>query len=159
MDVPEPNDREVREFAAGSPLSAMSDDENARPWAPPTDHSVDDTIEGNWAGRWNGGVDPTMSGDTEANWKDGRATVKVSSDRVYILFDWKGGARRGLIDASSRVRLRPAQIEETAGCLQSLKLAAVAVPATTHRTGCPMPRRLPSLSWNQAPRSPTPLLG
>jgi hypothetical protein len=33
MDVPNPNDQEVLEFAAGAMLAGMSDDENAKAWA------------------------------------------------------------------------------------------------------------------------------
>jgi hypothetical protein len=32
-------------------------------------------------------------------WKQGQAEVKAAGDRLYLLFDWDNGARRGLIDA------------------------------------------------------------
>ncbi len=60
MDVPNPNDQEVLEFAAGAKLAGTSDDENAVAWATPSDRNQYDTIEGNWSSRWNGGADPTI---------------------------------------------------------------------------------------------------
>lgn len=98
MDVPEPNDPQVLEFAACAKLAGSSDDENARLW-PSARDELNDTIEGNWSSRWNGGADPTIPGDAASKWKQGRAEVKSVSDRVYFLFDWDNGARRGLIDA------------------------------------------------------------
>lgn len=99
MDVPNPNDQQVLEFAAGTKLAGTSDDENARAWATPSDGNQHDTLEGNWSSRWNGGADPTIPGDAENKWKQGRAEVRTAEDRVYVLFDWKYGARKGLIDA------------------------------------------------------------
>jgi hypothetical protein len=37
MDVPNPNDKEVLEFATGAKLAGTSDDENAKAWTPPGD--------------------------------------------------------------------------------------------------------------------------
>ena len=99
MDVPNPNDQEVLEFAAGAKLSGTSDDENAKPWTPTGERNQFDSVEGNWSSRWNGGVDPTIPGDSANKWKQGRAEATVANDRVYLLFDWDGGARKGLIDA------------------------------------------------------------
>ena len=96
MDVPNPDDPEVLEFAAGAKLAGASDDENAKAWTAPSD---DGAIEGNWSSRWNGGADPTIPGDAADKWKQGQAEVKVAGDRLYLLFDWDNGARRGLIDA------------------------------------------------------------
>jgi hypothetical protein len=45
------------------------------------------------------GADPTIPGDAANKWKQGQAEVKASGDRLYLLFDWNNGARRGLIDA------------------------------------------------------------
>jgi hypothetical protein len=56
-------------------------------------------IEGNWSGRWNGAADPTIRGDAANKWKQGQAEVRAVGDRLYLLFDWTNGARRGLIDA------------------------------------------------------------
>jgi hypothetical protein len=97
MDVPHPDDAEVKAFAAGASLVGAADDDNASSW---TSSGGDETIEGPWLGRWNGGADPTISGDAADKWKQGRAEVRVVNDRVYILFDWDNGARRGLIDAA-----------------------------------------------------------
>src|SRR5262252_6689317 len=99
MDVLDPNDQEVLEFATGAKLAGTSDDENAQAWAAPSecDHSA--AIEGNWSSRWNGGADPTIPGDAANKWKKGQAEVKAAGDRLYLLFDWDNGARRGLIDA------------------------------------------------------------
>jgi hypothetical protein len=98
MDVPNPNDQEVTQFAAGATLEGSSDDENAATWVTPggTSH---DTIEGNWSSRWNGGADPTIAGDTPDQWKQGRAEAKLVGERIYLMFDWDHGARKGLIDA------------------------------------------------------------
>ena len=99
MDVPNPNDQEVLEFAAGAKLAGTSDDENAIAWVASSDRNQYDTIEGNWSSRWNGGADPTIPGDAANKWKQGQAEVTTANDRIYILFDWDNGARRGLIDA------------------------------------------------------------
>ena len=99
MDVPNPNDKEVLEFATGAKLAGTSDDENAKAWTPPGDRDQYGAIEGNWSSRWNGGADPTIPGDAANKWKQGQAEVKTAGDRLYILFDWDNGARRGLIDA------------------------------------------------------------
>jgi hypothetical protein len=99
MDVPNPNDKQVIEFAAGTTLAGTSNDENAKAWAVSSDHYQYDTIAGNWTSRWNGGADPTIPGDAEYNWKEGQAEVRTAEDRVYVLFDWNHGARKGLIDA------------------------------------------------------------
>ena len=60
MDVPNPNDQEVLEFAARAKLAGTSDDENAKAWAAPSDCDQYDAIEGKWSSRWNGGADPTI---------------------------------------------------------------------------------------------------
>jgi hypothetical protein len=99
MDVPNPNDEEVLEFTIGVKLAGTSDDENAKEWTAPRDRDQYSTIEGNWSGRWNGGADPTIPGDAANEWKQGQAEVKAVGDRLYLLFDWGNGARRGLIDA------------------------------------------------------------
>jgi hypothetical protein len=99
MDVPNPNDQDVLEFAAVTSLAGSSDDENARGWATPSERNQDDTLEGIWSSRWNGGADPTIPGDVESKWKEGRAELRTAEDRVYALFDWNDGARKGLIDA------------------------------------------------------------
>lgn len=98
MDVPDPDDQGVMEFAASAVLDGSARDENAAAWA--IGNGVqDDVIEGYWSSRWNGGADPTIPGDTPDRWKEGRADVRMAGDRVYLHFDWDGGARRGLIEA------------------------------------------------------------
>src|SRR5262249_32580700 len=99
MDVPDPNDQEVLEFASGAALAGSSDDENAAPWALSRGRDHHGTIEGDWSSRWNGGADPTIPGDAATKWKQGLAEVKAAGDRLYLLFAWNDGARRGLIDA------------------------------------------------------------
>jgi len=96
MDVPDPYDAEVVTFAANASLGGAADDENATPWA-----SVDDAaaIDGAWCSRWNGGADPTIAGDAPDKWKQGRSEARAVGDRVYLLFDWDGGKRKGLIEA------------------------------------------------------------
>jgi len=99
MDVPRPDGQEVLEFAAGAKVAGSSDDENAEAWTAASKRNQYGAIEGNWSSRWNGGVDPTIPGDIENKWKEGRAEVKAAGDRLYLLFDWDNGARRGLIEA------------------------------------------------------------
>jgi hypothetical protein len=99
MDVPDPNDQDVLAFASGAKLAGTSGDENAKAWPALGNRDQDGTIEGNWSSRWNGGADPTIRGDAANKWKQGRAEVKATGDRVYLLFNWDNGARRGLIDA------------------------------------------------------------
>lgn len=99
MDVPDPNDQEVVEFAASAKLAGTPDDENARAWAAPGNRDQHGAIEGRWSSRWNGGADPTIPGDAANKWKVGQAEVRTANDRVYLLFDWDNGARSGLIDA------------------------------------------------------------
>jgi len=98
MDVPNPNDQEVLEFAIGAKLAGSSDDENGKAWTAPSDRDQYTAIEGSWSSRWNGGADPTIPGDAAKKWKQGQAEVKAVGDRLYLLFDWGNGARRGLID-------------------------------------------------------------
>src|SRR5262245_45411796 len=98
MDVPDPNGREVQDFAAGAELAGAPDDENAKAWSAAIGNPSDG-IEGDWSSRWNGGADPTIPGDAAGKWKQGHAEVRASEDRVYLLFNWNHGARKGLIDA------------------------------------------------------------
>jgi len=100
MDVPDPNDEEVRQFAARATLEASDDDDNAKAWNGADDGGRYGTMEGHWSSRWNGGADPTMPGDAPDQWKQGRAEARIERERVYLLFDWASGARKGLIDAS-----------------------------------------------------------
>jgi len=99
MDVPNPDDQEALEFAASTKLPGTPDDENARAWATASERDQYDTLEGHWSSRWNGGADPTIPGDAGNKWKEGRAEARAAQDRVYVLFDWNNGARKGLIDA------------------------------------------------------------
>jgi hypothetical protein len=99
MDVPDPNDQDVLAFAAGATLEGAADDENAKAWAAASDRDPCSAIEGAWSSRWNGGADPTIPGDAATKWKQGQAELKAVGDRLYLLFDWDNGARRGLIDA------------------------------------------------------------
>lgn len=92
MDVPDPNDREVTEFASHTTLDGAADDANAAAWP-------SGEIGGAWSSRWNGGADPTIPDDAPDKWKQGRGELRVAGDRVYLRFDWDGGARQGLIEA------------------------------------------------------------
>jgi hypothetical protein len=96
MDVPNPSDFEVARFAATATLEGFAD-ANAEPWG--TANKSDGTIEGSWCSRWNGGADPTIPEDAAYKWKRGSAEARIIGERVYLLFDWECGARRGLIDA------------------------------------------------------------
>jgi hypothetical protein len=99
MDVPDPNDAEVTQFAASAALDGSTDDENATIWSAADNSVSHDTIEGDWSSRWNGGADPTIPGDAADKWKAGRAEARSAGDRIYLRFDWDCGAREGLIDA------------------------------------------------------------
>jgi hypothetical protein len=99
MNVPNPNDQEVLRFSASAMLDGSPEDENAKAWSRVGHRNQDDMIEGEWSSRWNGGVDDTIPEDAREKWKQGRGEVRVVGDRVYLLFDWDSGKRRGLIDA------------------------------------------------------------
>jgi hypothetical protein len=99
MDVPDPNDRQVMQFAASATLDGSPQDGNAEAWGTPDGTSLDDTVEGDWSSRWNGGADPTISGDAPDQWKQGRAEARIIGERIYLTFDWDHGSRKGLIDA------------------------------------------------------------
>jgi hypothetical protein len=98
MDVPGPNDQEVRSFAANASLAGSADDENAKNWDVPA-KDMRALLDGRWASRWNGGADPTIPGDSKEKWKQGDADVRTGGECVYLLFRWDGGMRRGLIEA------------------------------------------------------------
>ena len=98
MDVPDPDDADVAQFAGSATLEGSANDVNAATWAA-ADASQPGTIEGDWSSRWNGGADPTIAGDSPDKWKQGRGEAKTVGDRVYLYFDWDSGARKGLIDA------------------------------------------------------------
>jgi hypothetical protein len=98
MDVPNPNDFEVARFAAAATLEEFAD-ANAEPWGTANESDPRGTIEGNWCSRWNGGVDPAIPEDAAYKWKRGSAEARIIGERVYLLFNWDRGARRGLIDA------------------------------------------------------------
>jgi hypothetical protein len=99
MDVPNPSDQDVLDFAACATIAGASDDDNADAWTTLNEHDQQGSITGPWSSRWNGGADPTIPGDAEDKWKQGQAEVRLANERVYLLFDWDSGARRGLIDA------------------------------------------------------------
>jgi len=99
MDVPDPNDAEVTQFARRATLDESADDDNAQAWNSADSSGQHGAVEGNWSSRWNGGADPTIPGDAADKWKQGRAELRTAGERVYLLFDWDSGARKGLIDA------------------------------------------------------------
>ena len=99
MDVPEPDGPDVIAFAATATLDGPDDDANAAAWAAMALGAEPGSIEGRWSSRWNGGADPTIAGDAPEKWKQGEAELRLRGDRAYLLFDWDGGQRKGLIDA------------------------------------------------------------
>ena len=100
MDVPDPNDQAVMQFAASTTLDGYPDDANAAAWATGVGAAGQlHPIEGDWSSRWNGAADPTISGDAADKWKAGRGRAKLANDRVYLFFEWNSGARKGLIEA------------------------------------------------------------
>ena len=98
MDVPHPEDDDVMQFARNTAPEESATDENARPWGA-GDGYPHGSIEGQWSSRWKGAADPTIPGDTPDNWKRGRGEAKIVGERIYLLFDWDCGKRRGLIEA------------------------------------------------------------
>jgi hypothetical protein len=106
MDVPAPEDEDVKAFAAATVLDGGDDDVNAPAWAGRGEHrpggNAGETLEGRWASRWNGGADPTMPADTAQTWKAGAGEVRMVGDFVYLLFSWDEGRRRGLIATHRR---------------------------------------------------------
>jgi hypothetical protein len=104
MDVPDPDDADVEQFAARVTLEASADDDNAEAWSSADNSSQHLTMEGHWSSRWNGRADPTIPDDAADKWKQGRAELRTTGDRVYLLFDWDSGARKGLIDARREAR-------------------------------------------------------
>ena len=99
MDVPDPDDADVTQFAGSATLDGSAMDANAEAWSPVDSFGEQHTILGNWSSRWNGGADPTIPGDTAKKWKQGRGEARTVGDRVYLYFDWDSGARKGLIEA------------------------------------------------------------
>jgi hypothetical protein len=104
MDVPDPNDADVMQFAGSATLEGSADDPNASMWSTAEGTGRPDSIEGRWSSRWNGAADPTISGDSADKWKQGRGEARMAEDRVYLYFDWNSGARKGLIDAKREGR-------------------------------------------------------
>ena len=99
MDVPNPNDDDVTRFARNTVPEESATDENATTWGAGDASYQRGTIEGEWSSRWKGAADPTIPGDAPDKWKQGQGEARIVGDRVYLLFDWDSGARRGLIDA------------------------------------------------------------
>ena len=98
MDVPHPEDDDVMRFARNTMPEELATDENAEPWSA-GDGYPHGSIEGRWSSRWKGAADPTIPGDTPDKWKQGRGEARIVGERVYLLFDWDSGKRRGLIEA------------------------------------------------------------
>jgi hypothetical protein len=99
MDVPNPHDQEVLEFASKSALEGSENDANAEPWNTTRSGAEQASLDGAWSSRWNGGVVKTIPGDTKEKWKQGTAKIEAIEERVYILFDWDNGAGKGLVEA------------------------------------------------------------
>jgi hypothetical protein len=100
VDVPSPsNQEEMAAFAAAAMIDGSASDENAVAWSSVGAGDRRGGIEGMWLSRWNGGVDSTILADAKDKWKRGRAEVRTAGGRVYLLFDWDQGSRRGLIEA------------------------------------------------------------
>jgi hypothetical protein len=100
MDVPGLDALEdVAAYAAAAMVDGSASDENAIAWSTISARDRHCGLEGAWFSRWNGGVDGTIPGDAREKWKPGRAEVRIAGERIYILFDWNDGSRRGLIEA------------------------------------------------------------
>jgi hypothetical protein len=100
VDVPGLSDQEeVAAYAAAAMIDGSASDENALVWSIAIAWGRPSGIDGIWSSRWNGGIDGTIPGDAKDKWKQGRAEVRMAGERVYLLFDWNDGLRRGLIEA------------------------------------------------------------
>ena len=99
MDVPNPNDDDVMQFARNTAPEESATDENAKPWSAGDASDRRGTLDGERSIRWKGAADPTIPGDTPDKRKQGQSEARIVGDRVYLLFDWDSGTRRGLIDA------------------------------------------------------------
>jgi hypothetical protein len=97
QDAPDPDGDDIDAFAADARLDGAASDDNANAWGIAR-NEAQASLEGEWSSRWNGGADPTIPGDTASAWKEGQATVQRANGRIYVLFDWDGGARRALLD-------------------------------------------------------------
>ena len=98
IDPPLPDDLGATAFAASVDLTGSADDDNARCWHD-GDRSTAADLDGDWFSRWNGGADPTIPGDANDKWKHGAVKLRMTDDRIYLLFTWDDGRRIGLIDA------------------------------------------------------------
>lgn len=93
QDVPDPNGQDVMAFAAATRLNGSADDANARAWPSSNSYRQYASIEGDdWASRWNGGI-------AKDKWKQGKAELRMTRDRVYLLFHWDNDTEKGLLDA------------------------------------------------------------
>jgi hypothetical protein len=87
-DVPDPNGKDVRDFAATVKLAGDGKDSNAKQWAPVAVKGDKGSLDGEWYGRWS---------RTAKVWvPEFKAQVKAVGDRVYILYTDHQG--RFLID-------------------------------------------------------------
>ncbi|MEO8925473.1 MAG: hypothetical protein ABI330_22085 [Caldimonas sp.] len=98
-DAPDPDAKDVEEFAAGVDLCGLDDDPNAPAWSGAPTGERHEPLQGTWSSRWNGGADPSIASDTPERWKAGTARLETVGERVFILFDWSDGARQALVDA------------------------------------------------------------
>lgn len=89
QDVPDPDGEDVTAFARGVGLTGSADDDNAGAWAGPAD-AAPASIEGTWSSRWNG---------EGFGWQRGHGRLSIDGQRVYLLFDWDGATRQGLLEA------------------------------------------------------------
>ena len=99
MDVPDAFDADVAAYAETATLDGGANDVNAPAWADGNAHAADGALEGSWHSRWRGAADPTIPGDSAEAWKAGAGELKLANDRIYLMFDWNGGVRKGLIEA------------------------------------------------------------
>jgi hypothetical protein len=88
-DVPDPDGKDVQDFAATVTLSGDDKDANAEQWVTEAREGKKGSLDGSWAERWN--VD---GGDWQ--YGTGRTQIKVRGDRVYMLVNSSNG--RFLID-------------------------------------------------------------
>jgi hypothetical protein len=99
MDVPDPYDTAVIQFANTAVLDGAPGDDNAIAWTGAHERDPHASLEGEWQSPWNGAADPTNPGDAAGKGKQSAGELKLLDGRVYLKFNWNGGVRKGLIEA------------------------------------------------------------
>jgi hypothetical protein len=87
-DVPDPDGKDVQDFARTVKLKGDDKDRNAEQWATEGADGKKGSLDGTWDSRWDSGAG--------SDWTSGTAKIKTVGNRVYILYKDQGDY---LIDA------------------------------------------------------------